>query len=90
MGLFGNGYYGNVDIAIQHNCNKHSNNFSDLGNQYSSFEIPNVQQPNAYLAGSRYFKVCEYEVFRLIWEMWFDVIIKNKLKFKNTFLLFCL
>ena len=75
MGVFGNGN----DILIYDNCNSRSNNYSNLGNLISSFEIPNVQAPSAYLAGSNTFKVCEYEVFRLIWEIWFDVIIKNKL-----------
>ena len=75
MGVFG---YGG-DIAIQDNCNSRSDNLSNLGNSSSSFEKPNVDEPDEYLAGSRKFKVCEYEVFRLIWEIWFDVIIKNKL-----------
>ena len=74
MGIFGYGH----DIVIKDNCNV-SDNSSDLGNSRSSFETPNVQQPDAYLAGSFDFKVCEYEVFRLIWEIWFDKVIKNKL-----------
>ena len=81
MGVFGNG----TDIAILENCNSRSDNYSYLGLSSSSFEIPKVQDTYAYLAGSRDFKVLEYEVFKLIWEIWFDKIFKMNLLFKKYF-----
>ena len=61
-GEFGRGN----DLCIYDNCNTRKDNFSNLGDTYTSNGLKfETFDAKSYLAGSCLFKVKEFEVFRI-------------------------
>ena len=71
------GIGGGNDLWIENDCNINQKSGSNLGH---SFELPNglyyeSNEATSYLAGSTYFKVLEFEVYLIIWQI-FNIIIR--------------
>ena len=63
------GEFGGCDLVINDNCNINHNNHSFLGCKESSFDFESeIKYPFSqdYLAGSKNFRVIEYEVFKVV------------------------
>ena len=59
--IFGNGY----DLYISSNCNQNYYSYSRIGNTYSFYQVVSCM----YLSGHPYFKVDDYEVFSISFEL---------------------